>query len=309
MAKPELTQRVEAVRRFNRFYTRQLGLLQEHLLRSPFSLTEARLIYELAHHEEVTATELGAELGLDAGYLSRTLGSFRRRGLVARTKSARDGRQALLRLTEKGQKAFAGLNAASAEEIRALLAQHSDEDQKRLVSAMETIERLLRAEPEPGVPYILRPPQPGDLGWVVQRHGALYAQEYAWDERFEGLVADVVGQYVRQHDARRERCWIAEREGENVGSVFLVQKTKTIAQLRLLLVDPSARGLGIGSRLVDECIRFAGQVGYRKMTLWTNDVLHAARRIYVRTGFELAQEEPHEMFGEGLIGQTWDLEL
>src|SRR5687767_4626314 len=262
MANTEGAQRIERVRRFNRFYTRLLGLLQEHLLRSPFSLTEARLIYELAHHEGVTATELGAELGLDAGYLSRTLAGLRRRGLVARAKSVEDARQVLLRLTEKGQKAFAGLNAASSEEVRVLLAHQSDDDQKRLVGAMETIERLLSAETQHRVPYILRPPQPGDLGWVVQRHGALYAHEYGWDERFEGLVADVIARYVEEYDPRRERCWIAEREGENVGCVFVVQKTPTIAQLRLLLVDPSARGLGIGSRLVDECIRFARQVGY-----------------------------------------------
>lgn len=309
MRETDFDQRVEAVRRFNRFYTRQIGVLQEHLLQSPFSLAEARVIYELAHHEQTTATELTEELRLDAGYLSRILSGFQRRGLIEKKRSEIDGRQTLLRLTEKGQQAFAQLNAASHSQVGAMLRELSPEDQKRLVEAMHTIGGLLGAQPEHKVPYILRPPQPGDMGWVVHRHGALYAQEYGWDEQFEALVADIVAKFIRHYDPKRERCWIAEKDGENVGSVFLVKRSKTVAQLRLLLVEPKARGLGLGTRLVNECVRFARQVGYRKIMLWTNDVLHAARRIYEKTGFRLVHEEPHHSFGHALVGQTWELKL
>lgn len=309
MAATELPPRVEAVRRFNRFYTKQIGLLHEHLLRSPFSLAEARVIYELAHHEHTTATELSRELGLDPGYLSRILRRFQKRGLITKKPSPTDGRQTLLALPERGQEAFAKLNADSRNEIGTLLGHLSDEEQRRLVTAMDTIEGLLGAQSEHTVPYLLRPHQPGDMGWVVQRHGVLYAQEYGWDERFEALVADIVAKFLRQFDPKKERCWIAERDGENVGSVFCVKESKTVARLRLLLVEPKARGLGIGTRLVNECIRFARQAGYRKLTLWTNDVLHAARRIYEQTGFRLVHEEPHHSFGHDLVGQTWELEL
>jgi DNA-binding MarR family transcriptional regulator/predicted GNAT family N-acyltransferase len=304
-----LARRVEAVRRFNRFYTRQIGVLQEHLLRSPFSLTEARVLYELAQSGQTTATELGTALGVDAGYLSRLLRRLRERGLIARSRSAADGRQSFLRLTARGQQAFARLNAASAGEVGGLLADYPEEDQKRLIGALETVERLLDRRTEPQVPYVLRPPQAGDFGWVIHRHGVLYAREYGWDERFEALVAEIVARFVQNFDSRRERCWIVERDGENAGCVFLVTKSRTIAQLRLLLVEPGARGLGIGRRLVDECIRFARQAGYRKLTLWTNDVLHAARRIYEQAGFQLVREEPHRDFGIDLVGQTWDLQL
>jgi len=305
----EFPQRVDAVRRFNRFYTRQIGVLQEHLLDNPFSLTEARLLYELAHRPQTTATVLGAELGLDPGYLSRTVRSFEKRGLLRKTRAAHDGRQTLLRLTRKGEQAFTRLNAASTREISALLEPHSTEEQERLIRAMSTIERTLSVAAEPRVSYILRPPRPGDFGWVVQRHGTLYSQEYGWDEHFEALVAEIVAKFVQHFDAKFERCWIAERNGENVGSVFVVRKSKVVAQLRLLLVEPSARGLGIGARLVDECIRFARQVGYRKMTLWTNDVLHSARRIYESVGFQLVAEEKHHSWGHDLVSQTWDLTL
>lgn len=303
------TRYVEEVRRFNRFYTRQIGVLQGNLLKSPFSLTEARVIYELAHREQTTAAELGKSLGLDAGYLSRMLRDFKRQGLIDKQASQVDGRQSLIHLTEAGREAFAVLNARSHNEIEAMLVPLSSEDRDRLIDAMHLIEKLLDEPAQQGVPYILRPHQPGDMGWVVHRHGVLYAQEYGWDERFEALVAEIVAGFIRNFDPRRERCWIAEMEGEIVGSVFLVKYTDTVAKLRLLLVEPKARGLGIGARLVDECIRFARQAGYEKMTLWTNNVLLAARKIYAKKGFCLVSEQPHNDFGSGLIGEEWELVL
>jgi DNA-binding MarR family transcriptional regulator/predicted N-acetyltransferase YhbS len=303
--------RVEAIRRFTRFYTRHLGLLDEVLLRSPFSLAEGRLVYELAHHERTTATHLSQELAMDPGFVSRVVQRLEARGLVERSPSATDARQQLLSLTAAGQAAFAELNAASREQVGALLARLPDADQRTLVDAMDTIRALLGDGPEHRVPYILRPPHAGDLGWVVQRHGELYAAEHGWGEAFEGLVAQVVADYVRAHDGRRDRCWIAEREGENVGSVFLVHHPERpgVARLRLLLVEPRARGLGIGRRLVQECTRFARTAGYERITLWTNDVLHAARAIYEREGYLLVASEPHDNFGEGLVGETWEKEL
>lgn len=306
MAAPSLPPRVEAVRRFNRFYTRQIGVLQEHLLRSPFSLTEARVLYELAHREETTASELAEALGLDAGYLSRIVRGFATRGLIRKTASPSDGRRSHLRLSERGKQAFAGLNASSRSEIATLLGRLPPEQQRRLTDAMQVIEQVLGAAPERKVPFLLRPHRPGDMGWVVHRHGVLYAQEYGWDERFEALVAGIVAKFIERYDHRRERCWIAERDGENVGSVFVVKRSGTVAQLRLLLVEPAARGLGIGTRLVDECLRFARGAGYRKMMLWTNDVLHAARHIYQQAGFRLVEEDRHRSFGHDLVGQTWE---
>lgn len=302
-------QRVAAVRRFNRLYTRQIGVLQEHLLHTPFSLAEARVIYELANQEQTTATQLGAELGLDAGYLSRMLQGFQKCGLISKQSSPSDGRQMMLTLTDRGQEAFAQLNARSRDEISAMLGKLPAPDQGRLVESMHTIERLLGAHPEHKVPYLLRPHQPGDMGWVVQRHGILYSQEYGWNEQFEALVAEIVAQFIQRFDPVRERCWMAEQDGENVGCVFLVRKSKNVAQLRLLLVEPKVRGLRLGTRLVDECIRFARQAGYKKMILWTNDVLHAARRIYEKAGFRLVDEERHHSFGHDLVGQTWQLTL
>jgi len=304
-------QRVEAVRRFNRFYTKQIGVLQEHLLRSPYSLTEARVLYELAHHEQATATatDLGAALGLDAGYLSRILSSFQKQGLLERKPSETDGRRSLLRLTPRGRNAFGKIDAASHNDVGAMLRNLPPDAQSRLVAAMHTIEALLGAPPDQRARYFLRPHRAGDMGWVVQRHGVLYAQEYGWDEQFEALVAEIVAKFMRQHDPKRERCWIAEQDGENIGSVFLVKKSEGVAQLRLLLVEPQARGVGIGTRLVNECGRFARQAGYRKITLWTNSVLHAARKIYEKAGYRLVLEEPHHSFGADLIGQTWELEL
>jgi DNA-binding MarR family transcriptional regulator/GNAT superfamily N-acetyltransferase len=311
MANTDAIQRIEAVRRFNRFYTRQIGLLEEGLLRTPYTLTEGRVVYELAHHEETTATHLGEELGLDGGYLSRVVRGLQERGVLERRSSPADRRQYLLTLTEAGQAAFAQLNAASRSEVRAMLSGLSEVDQQRLIQAMHTIEGVLGARPEHGVPYILRPHESGDMGWVVQRHGVLYNQEYGWDEQFEGLVAEIVATFIRNFDAKRERCWIAEKDGENVGSVFLVRHAERegVAKLRLLLVEPAARGLGIGRRLVQECTRFARQARYRAITLWTNSVLIAARGIYEREGYRLVDEQPHHSFGHDLIGQTWELAL
>ena len=309
MASSTLEQRVAAVRRFNRFYTRQIGVLQEHLLKSPFSLTEARVIYELAQREQASATELGTEVGLDAGYLSRILRGFEKRGFIDKQPSPADGRRTLLQLTAGGREAFARLNADARQEVETMLGDLPADAQVRLVQALGTIEGLLGAQPERKAPYILRHHRSGDMGWVVQRHGALYAQEYGWDEQFEALVAEIVARFVRRYDPKRERCWIAERDGENVGSVFLVRRSATVAQLRLLLVEPSARGLGIGKRLVDECTRFARQVGYRKIMLWTNSVLDAARHLYERAGYRLVDEERHHSFGHDLVGQTWELKL
>jgi DNA-binding MarR family transcriptional regulator len=309
MATTDFSQCVEAVRRFNRFYTKQIGVLQEGFLKSPFSLAEARVIYEFAHHEKTTATELSNELGLDAGYLSRILRGFKKRGLINKKPSETDGRQSMLWLTEKGQDAFASLNARSRNEIGAMLGSLSIADQNRLVKAMHTIEGLLGAQPEHKVPYLLRPHQPGDMGWVVHRHGVLYSEEYKWDEQFEALVAGIVAKFIQQYDPKRERCWIVEMDGEIVGSVFLVKESETVAKLRLLLVEPKVRELGIGSRLVNECVQFARRVGYRKIILWTNNVLQSARHIYEKAGFRLVHEEPHHSFGHDLIGETWELEL
>jgi DNA-binding MarR family transcriptional regulator/GNAT superfamily N-acetyltransferase len=300
----------ESVRRFSRFYTRHIGVLQEGLLDSPYGLTEGRVIYELAHREETTATELGEELGLDAGYLSRILRSFGRRRLVKKRRSSADRRRQLLSLTAEGQAAFARLNAASRNQIEAMLAELSEDDQQRLVQAMGTIESLLGAQPEQRVPYILRPHQSGDMGWVLQRHAVLYRQEYGWDESMEALVAEVVAHFLRHFDAKLERCWIAEKDGENVGSVAVVKNRDRagVAQLRLLLVEPKARGLGIGRRLVHECTRFARQAGYHTIVLWTDSVLGSARRLYEDEGYHMVSEEPNESFGEG-TAQVWELSL
>ena len=300
---------VASVRQFNRFYTQKIGVLHEGFLRTPFSLTEGRVLYELAHRDDTTASTIASDLGLDAGYLSRILSSFTRKGLIGKSASAEDGRKSILRLTAKGQKAFAQLNGESRHEIAEMLSSRAAGDQARLLEAMRTIETILGAPPGNGGAFVLRPPGPGDMGWVVQRHGVLYAHEYRWDEQFEALVARIVADFVQNFDPKHERCWIAEREGENVGSVFVVRKSRSVAKLRLLLVEPSARGLGIGNRLVEECIRFARSAGYKRLTLWTNDLLHAARRIYVRNGFQLASEEKHHSFGHDLVGQFWELKL
>ena len=309
MADGALAERVTAVRRFNRSYTQKIGVLGERLLDSPFSLTEARILYELAHRERPTASELGRELDLDPGYLSRILGGFRRHGLIVRAASDTDRRQIHLSLSDAGQAAFAPLDNRSRDEIAALLARLPEPEQRRLVAAMAEIERLLGPPSAPREPYLLRPPVPGDIGWVISRHGALYAQEYGFDWRFEALVAEIAAKFVAKFEPRRECCWIAERDGEPVGSVFLVKESEQIAKLRLLLVEPPARGLGIGARLVAETIRFARRSGYRKITLWTQSLLVAARHIYETVGFRLVASEPHHSFGHDLVGEHWELAL
>jgi len=309
MADDGLFHRVEAVRQFNRFYTQKIGVLHEGLLSSPFSLTEVRVLYELAHRERPVASELGRDLGLDPGYLSRILSNFKGKGLIDSKPSEQDGRQSILWLTRKGKTAFAPLNERAHDEIRTLLGALSESDQIRLVQAMESIKELLSPGPKSKTPYLLRPHQPGDMGWVVHLHGMLYAQEYGWDETFEALVAGIVAKFIQNFDPKRERCWIAEIDGEIVGSGFLVKESDTVSKLRLLIVHPKARGLGIGKRMVNECLRFARQAGYRKTMLWTNNVLLAARHIYETMGFKLVLEEPHHSFGHDLVGETWELEL
>jgi len=303
------TAAVATVRRFNRFYTQRIGVLEAGHLGSPFSLAEVRVLYELAQKADITASAVARRLGLDAGYLSRILRRLGTRRLVARAASPRDKRQSLLRLTDKGRATFGPLDARASAAVADLVARVSGADQRRLLEAMATIESLLGDREASGGGVTLRAHEPGDLGWVVERHGAIYAAEHGWDQRFEGLVAGIVGDFVKNLDPQRERCWIAEKDGVRLGSVFVVKHSATIAKLRLLLVEPAARGHGVGRALVDECLRFARKAGYKKMTLWTNSVLHAARRIYEAVGFKLVDEGRHEEFGDGLIGQTFELVL
>ncbi|HUB43560.1 MAG TPA: bifunctional helix-turn-helix transcriptional regulator/GNAT family N-acetyltransferase [Acetobacteraceae bacterium] len=307
LASAGIEPRIAAVRRFSRFYTGIIGALQEGLLRSDFSLTEARVLYELANRPGITASALGRDLGLDAGYLSRILQRFTQDGLLVRTVSDADRRQSVLALTDAGRAAFAPLDARSREEVGALLARLPAATQDAIVTAMGRIETLLGAAP--AAAWRTRAPGPGDIGWVVSRHGALYAEEYGFDSRFEALVAQVAGAWLAGHDPVRERCWIAEHDGVPLGSVFLVRADDELAKLRLLLVEPSARGLGIGKRLVSECIDFARAAGYRRMTLWTNDILVAARAIYQAAGFRLVASEPHNKFGPAMVGEDWELNL
>ncbi len=309
MTSSTLSQRIETIRRFNRFYTKQIGVLHEGLLKSQFSLTEARVLYELAQQEQTTATALGNELGLDAGYLSRIVSNFEKQGLLQKAPSPTDGRQNLLYLTETGQAEFAKINVRSQEEIGAMLTALPEVDQQRLVDAMQTIATILAPKAEVRSPYLMRPHQPGDMGWVVHRHAVLYAQEYGWDEQFEALVAEIVAKFIQHFDPKWERCWLAEMDGEIVGSVFLVKQSEEVAKLRLLYVEPAARGVGIGKRLVEECIRFAKRTGYRKITLWTNSILTAARAIYIKAGFQLVHTESYHSFGHDLVGETWELTL
>ena len=301
---------IDAIRAFNRFYTRQIGVLSEGLLQSPFSLTEARVLYEIANRDKPTATELLQGLKLDPGYLSRILSKLEKRGLVRRSASRSDGRQNLLGLTAKGKKTFSTLDVRQRQEVAAMLRPITAAGQARLVQAMRNIETLLEPRTDSKSPYILRSHQPGDLGWVVHRHGVVYAQEYGYNEQFEALVAEIAAQFIQNFDPRHERCWMAEKDGEIVGSVFVVKQSKTVAKLRLLLVEPSARGLGVGKRLVDECLRFARLAGYKKMVLWTQSELPAARHIYEQAGFKLIEEKPHKSWGrDNLVSQTWELKL
>jgi len=301
--------RIAAVRAFNRFYTQRIGVLRRRMYGSALSLAEVRVLYELAHREASTAGVLADELDLDRGYLSRILQGFERDGLIRRTRSDDDRRQSDLVLTAKGRRAFAPLDRASHDEVATLLGHLHDGDARRLVGAMATIERLLGNAATPPPTVTLRTHRPGDMGWVIERHGALYAQEYGWDETFEALVATIAARFIERFDAQRERCWIAERDGERVGSVFVVKRSPTVAQLRLLLVEPSARGFCIGARLVDECLAFARGAGYRRMMLWTNGGLDAARAIYEARGFRLTKEESHHSFGHDLVGQTFERAL
>jgi DNA-binding MarR family transcriptional regulator/GNAT superfamily N-acetyltransferase len=313
---------VETVRRFNRFYTGRIGVLPEHYLGSGYSLAEARVVYELGRRRECTATELGRELELDLGYLSRLLQGLKRRGVIQGKASPEDGRRSVLTLTQKGEKSYLALDARSRKEIGGMLAGIPTGEQARLVNAMQTVESLLSSGKDPSKEkksettrksassrISLRRHRPGDMGWVVQSHGRLYFEEYGWDERFEALVAGIAKDFVQNLDRARERCWIAEMDGEPVGSVFLVKNSKTTAKLRLLLIDPKARGRGLGKRLVGECIAFARAKGYRKLVLWTQSKLAAARHIYRSAGFRLARRQRHREFGYDLTGEYWELDL
>ena len=309
MGKDDIQTRIEAVRRFNRFFTRRIGVLREGLLHTPYSLTEARVLFEISHRAEVTASDLSRELGLDPGYLSRILARLEQQGLIDKVRSETDARRRLLSLTPRGEDAFSLLDSRSREEVAEMLGELSEGDQRRLLEAMRTIEGILDKSFKFSEPFFLRQHEPGDMGWVVHRHGVLYAQEYGWDERFEALVAQIVADFINNYDPAKERCWIAEMGGERVGCVFVVRSSGEVAKLRLLLVEPKARNLGLGTRLVEECTRFARRSGYTTLVLWTNSVLEAARHIYEEHGFKLVEEEEHRSFGHNLVGQTWELVL
>jgi DNA-binding MarR family transcriptional regulator/GNAT superfamily N-acetyltransferase len=309
MSEPDSDDQIAAVRAFNRFYTRKLGVLDQHLLQSPFSLSEARVLYELANRPDPAAKAIGIELGLDPGYLSRIMQNFDDRGLITRRPAAADRRQYQITLTARGRQVFAKLDRNSHDEVAAMLAALPGGDRLRLVKAMTAIVRLLGASGARPAPAILRGHRAGDMGWVVQSHGALYASEYGFDSSFEALVAEIAAKFLVSFDASRERCWIADIDGAPVGSVFLVRQSDDVAKLRLLLVDPAGRGQGLGRLLVGECIAFARACGYRKITLWTQSILVAARRIYQEAGFVPVASEPHRGFGQGLTGETWEREL
>jgi DNA-binding MarR family transcriptional regulator/GNAT superfamily N-acetyltransferase len=300
---------VAAVRAFNRFYTRKLGVLDQQLLKSPFSLSEARVLYELAHREDPAAKEIGIELGLDPGYLSRIVQKFDEDGLITRTPLASDRRQHRLALTAKGREAAAKLDRSSQDEVGAMLAKLSATDGRRLTEAMATIENLLEPPERARPSFLLRSHRVGDMGWVISRESIAYADEYGWDISYEALVAEICAQFIKNYDAPREHCWIAEADGRPLGSVFLVRASDELARLRLLLVEKEARGLGIGRALVEQCIRSAREKGYKRMTLWTQSILVAARKIYQDAGFVLMASEPHRSFGQSLIGETWELKL
>ncbi len=304
---------IAAVRRFNRAYTRHVGALEEHLLDSPFSLTEARILYELAQRAGLTASDLAAETALDAGYLSRTLKRLREAGLIARETSREDGRRELLALTADGQAAFAPLDAASDAQVRGVLDRLEEAERRALLDAMATILRLIEpSEPPGGNPSgetVLREPRPGDIGWIIHRQARLYHAEYGWDWTFEALLAEISAAFIRNFDPTFERCFVAERDGAIVGAAFVVRDSDTVAKLRMVYVEPDARGAGIGQQLVEAALAFARVAGYARMTLWTNDVLTAAARLYRRTGFALVREEHHHAFGKDLVGQYYERDL
>jgi DNA-binding MarR family transcriptional regulator/GNAT superfamily N-acetyltransferase len=308
---PQIPDPVAAFRRFNRFYTRLLGLLDESLVASGFSLAEARVLFELAARSAAGASEIAAELALDPGYLSRILRKFEDSGLVARSPLPADARQSVVRLTRKGRSTFADLNRRSTDQAQSLLQKLTPERRAALLKSMHTIEAALSHETAPHAPFVLRPHRPGDMGWVVSRNAAIYTQEYSWDNSYEALVARICADFIDNFDPARERCWIAERDGERLGCIFCVRhpQHENTARLRLLLVEPAARGLGLGKALVTECVQFARTSGYKRMTLWTQSILKAAHHLYEQAGFLLTAEEPHHSFGKDLLGQTWDLDL
>jgi DNA-binding MarR family transcriptional regulator/GNAT superfamily N-acetyltransferase len=308
MLEPGIDKEVGAVRAFTRFYTRKIGVV-DGMASSPFSLAEARVLYELAHREQPTATDIRKELGLDAGYISRILRDFERRKLVNREHSKADERQRFLSLTAKGRRAFVPLDERSNRTVAAMLQELSPTERKHVVDAVQTLRRLLGDTEEPRTPYLMRQQQPGDMGWIVHRQAILYAEEYGWDGTYEGLAAEVVAQFIKNYEPKRERAWVAEKDGERVGAVFVAKESDAVAKLRLLHVEPEARGLGIGKRLVAECVRFARQAGYQKMTLWTQSILHAARHIYKEAGFQVVHEQKHHSFGKDLTAETWELNL
>lgn len=311
MVHTDLDARVDAVRRFNRLYTRQLGLLQEGYLDTPYSLSEVRVLYELAHRASATATLLATELGLDAGYLSRILRRFQQQGFISKQPSAHDGRQMLIHLTPDGENVVAALERRSRDDIARMLEQASPDGQQHLVAAMSTISSLLDPASGPQAPFLVRSHRPGDLGWIVSRHASLYAQEFGWDGTFEAVVAKIAAEFLDHFDPRCEHCWIAERDGCNIGSIALVRDREHdgVAKLRLLLVEPSARGLGVGRYLVDECLRFARSAGYHRVSLGTYAHLTSALRLYQRAGFHLVHEAPQQAYGQDLVEQTWELAL
>ncbi|UCE52991.1 MAG: MarR family transcriptional regulator [Desulfobacterales bacterium] len=309
MTENKLHEGVTVFRRFNRFYTKQIGLLAQGLLKTRFPLTQARILYELAQYEQSTASDLINELSIDPGYLSRILSSFEKEGLLRKVRSKSDSRQRILKLTTQGKKSFAVLNERSGKEAEALLLSLSEEDRHRLLNAMQTIEDILGTESETMTSYLLRPHEPGDIGWIIHRHGVVYSEEYGFDETFEALVAEILVQFIRKHDPKRERIWIAEQDGQRIGSVMIVEAGDQVAQLRLLFVEPKARGKGIGKRLINECINFSKRNRYRKIKLWTQSNLLEARHLYSKAGFELVKESAHKSFGHDLIAEIWELSL
>ncbi|UCF85693.1 MAG: MarR family transcriptional regulator [Desulfobacteraceae bacterium] len=309
MAENELHEAVTVFRRFNRFYTKQIGLLNQGLLKTRFPLTQARILYELAQHEQSTPGDIISELKIDPGYLSRILSNFEKEGLLSKVRSKSDSRQRILKLTTQGKKSFSVLNERSGKEAEALLLGLSEEDRHRLLHAMQVIENILGMEQKPPMSYLLRPYEPGDIGWIVHRHGVVYSEEYGFDETFEALVAEILVHFIRKHDPKREYIWIAEQEGERAGSVMVVDTGDQFAQLRLLFVEPKARGKGIGMRLIKECINFSKRNHYQKIKLWTQSNLLEARHLYAKAGFELIEKYSHKSFGHDLIAEFWELPL
>ncbi len=305
----KMSESVAEFRRFSRFYTKQIGLLAKGFLKTRFSLTQARILYELANHEQLTASDIINELGIDPGHLSRILNNFEKEGLLHKVRSKSDSRRRILNLTPQGQNAFSVLNERSMEEAEGLLLRLTREERRRLLNAMKAIENILGDDSKPPTSYLLRFNSPGDIGWIIHRHGVLYSEEYGFDETFEALVAEILVQFIRKHDPKRECIWIAEQDGERVGAVMIVDAGEQIAQLRLLLVEPRARGRGIGKQLINECIKFSRRNRYRKIKLWTQSNLLEARHLYAKADFKMVEEYPHKSFGLNLIAEFWELSL